>query len=91
MLTVTVVVPPSSAKDGLSADSPSDGAGSLSASWMERPPDGVTIRPATAVEPVTVRLSPDSSIRSFIGVSVKRAVMPVVYAGIVSVRSSTAA
>ena len=55
------------------------------------PPGGVTDKPATVVEPVTVRLSPGSSIRSFIGVSVKRTVMPVMYAGIVSVRSSTAA
>ena len=91
VLTVTVAVPPSSPKDDLSTDSPSDGAGSLSESPMERPPDGVTLSPLTDVDPRTVRLSSGSSIRSFAGVSVKRAVMPVIYAGIVSVRSSTAA
>ena len=41
------------------------------------------------VEPLTVRLSPSSSIRSFVGVSVKLAIALVEYAGIVSVRSST--
>ena len=76
VLTVTVAVPPSSSIAEALTDSMSDGAASLSSMSSASPPGGVTDRPEAVVEPLTVRLSPGSSMRSFAGVSVKRAVAP---------------
>ena len=87
---LTVVVPPSSGIEAGVSTSVTVGVASLSAIVTGTPADGSTVRPDTAVVPVTFTVSSGSSVVSLFGIRSKVALPLVLPPVMVTVKSSTA-